>query len=107
MGLPAFHQALGLPLQLYAPYFCDDTTYDKVNGGNWSFLPGTCGGGFKVKAVFLKPPQILSVERASVFVGRTWPCFCRCRFHPPRSSSTPGFSGRVWRKVWWPSSPTS
>ena len=27
---------------------CDDTVYDKENGGNWSFLPGTCGGGFKV-----------------------------------------------------------
>eukprot|EP01048_Picozoa_sp_COSAG05_P013945 COSAG05_NODE_1534_length_4616_cov_6.656409_6_plen_118_part_00 len=32
MGLPAFAKELGLPLQLYAPYFCNDTVYDQANG---------------------------------------------------------------------------
>ena len=27
MGMSAFQQALGLPVQLYAPYFCNDTAY--------------------------------------------------------------------------------
>jgi hypothetical protein len=56
MGLPAFAQALGLPLQLYAPYFCNDTVYDEANGqpeGRWPFsaadesLPGCDGYVFK------------------------------------------------------------
>jgi hypothetical protein len=29
MGMQAFQQALGLPLQLYAPYFCDTSDYAK------------------------------------------------------------------------------
>ena len=53
MGLPAFHEKLGLPLQLYAPYFCADTVYDIENGGKWPFvasntsLPGCGGYSFK------------------------------------------------------------
>lgn len=53
MGLPAFHDQLGLPLQLYAPYFCNDTVYDIENGGKWPFvasdtsLPGCGGYSFK------------------------------------------------------------
>ena len=32
MGLDRFGAELGLPLQLYAPYFCNDTVYDIANG---------------------------------------------------------------------------
>ena len=32
-----------LSLQLYAPYFCNDTVYDQANGGRWPFLASdTC-----------------------------------------------------------------
>ena len=56
MGLGAFHEKLGLPLQLYAPYFCNDTIYDIANDhpeGKWPFLssdtslPGCKGYTFK------------------------------------------------------------
>ena len=53
MGLEKFHEGLGLPLQLYAPYFCNDTVYDEENGGKWPFLasdtslPGCGGYSFK------------------------------------------------------------
>jgi hypothetical protein len=37
---PAAAQLTGLPpqLQLYAPYFCADTSYAKANGGDWDFV---------------------------------------------------------------------
>lgn len=53
LGVAAFHERLGLPLQLYAPYFCDDNVYDARNGGAWVFidsdvtLPGCAGYSFR------------------------------------------------------------
>jgi hypothetical protein len=46
MGVKAFAAALGLPLQLYAPYFCADTSYAAA----WPMLASDtslagCGGG--------------------------------------------------------------
>ena len=39
MGVAKLDAALhGLPLQLYAPYFCDDTSYDKEHGGEYTFV---------------------------------------------------------------------
>ena len=46
-----------MPLQLYAPYFCDDNVYDVENGGKYPFvsadtsLPGC--GNYKFKNVGL------------------------------------------------------
>jgi hypothetical protein len=34
MGVPAFQKAFGVPFQLYAPYFCSDTTYLE----NWTMV---------------------------------------------------------------------
>ena len=31
MGVPEFSRRVNLPLQLYSPYFCNDTTYDNAN----------------------------------------------------------------------------
>ena len=52
MGVAAFQQALGLPLQLYAPYFCTGPPSPYALGGNWSMarsntsLPGCNGMDF-------------------------------------------------------------
>jgi hypothetical protein len=49
MGVPEFHRRAGLPFQLYAPYFCTDTKYER----NFSFvasnpaLPSCEGFAFK------------------------------------------------------------
>eukprot|EP01062_Namystynia_karyoxenos_P063795 TRINITY_DN5658_c0_g2_i1.p1 TRINITY_DN5658_c0_g2~~TRINITY_DN5658_c0_g2_i1.p1 ORF type:complete len:820 (+),score=221.94 TRINITY_DN5658_c0_g2_i1:112-2460(+) len=51
MDTGAFQRAVGVPLQLYAPYWCADTPYAVVNGGPFnmvssnSSLPG-CGPSF-------------------------------------------------------------
>eukprot|EP01060_Flectonema_neradi_P028341 TRINITY_DN3809_c0_g1_i3.p1 TRINITY_DN3809_c0_g1~~TRINITY_DN3809_c0_g1_i3.p1 ORF type:complete len:799 (+),score=172.91 TRINITY_DN3809_c0_g1_i3:63-2399(+) len=46
-----FSEDINLPLQLYAPYFCDDTTYAKQNGGQWDMMESSaelngCSGTF-------------------------------------------------------------
>ena len=38
MPLADFHSKLGIPLQLYAPYFCNDTKYARDNGGNFTMV---------------------------------------------------------------------
>ena len=48
MGIPAFQKAFGLPFQLYAPYFCSDTSYL----ANWSMIRSDttlpiCGVSYK------------------------------------------------------------
>ena len=40
MGGPAFYKKLGVPLQLYAPYFCMDTPYAKVRTSRTRRTPG-------------------------------------------------------------------
>eukprot|EP01060_Flectonema_neradi_P028342 TRINITY_DN3809_c0_g1_i4.p1 TRINITY_DN3809_c0_g1~~TRINITY_DN3809_c0_g1_i4.p1 ORF type:complete len:713 (+),score=144.30 TRINITY_DN3809_c0_g1_i4:179-2317(+) len=46
-----FSEDINLPLQLYAPYFCNDTTYAKQNGGQWDMISSSpelpeCHGTF-------------------------------------------------------------
>jgi hypothetical protein len=67
MGVAALDAALGgIPLQLYAPYFCADTAYDKRNGGKYDFVDADttidgCGG-----YTFRTPsPDDAAVRRAS------------------------------------------
>eukprot|EP00117_Sycon_ciliatum_P018384 scpid44594/ scgid17018/ len=38
MTVAEFQQKLGVPIQLYAPYFCNGTQYAKSNGGNFTMV---------------------------------------------------------------------
>ncbi|XP_065187907.1 uncharacterized protein LOC135818451 [Sycon ciliatum] len=38
MSVADFRQKFGTPLQLYAPFFCNDTVYARDNGGNFSMI---------------------------------------------------------------------